>query len=245
MRFCIRAFSPSDVNEPGPDGTPGRDPQSALACPGRFGNVREVPGRGPTSPARRAMWPLASGRPPMSRSCRPLRVRRTAAHSSSRWSSCCLPGREAHEIPADVTVQAFVKPDGDRAPRASSGFPSDAMRDYDFPLRGPGYLGSRQEGPIRDAARQWIGDYVERSRRTVGLADPELRDRARLRSGDRVVRDVRDRARPRPAAPLPDDDRALSGNRPCSTCCFEVPDRRPRLRLLRSTRGGRTWASGR
>lgn len=68
---------------------------------------------------------------------------------------------EAHEIPVDVTVQAFVKPDGDRM-RLIVRVPLEAMRDYEFPLRGPGYLEiSESEQMIRDAARQWIGDYVE------------------------------------------------------------------------------------
>ncbi len=67
---------------------------------------------------------------------------------------------EAHEIPVDVTVQAFVKPDGDRM-RLIVRVPLEAMRDYEFPLRGPGYLEiSESEQMIRDAAQQWIGDYV-------------------------------------------------------------------------------------
>ena len=67
---------------------------------------------------------------------------------------------EAHEIPVDVTVQAYVKPDGDRM-RLIVRVPLEAMRDYEFPLRGPGYLEiSESEQMIRDAARQWIGDYV-------------------------------------------------------------------------------------
>lgn len=68
---------------------------------------------------------------------------------------------EAHEIPADVTVQAFVKPDGDRL-RLLVRVPLESMRDYDFPVHGPGYLEIEQADPlIRNAARQWIGDYVE------------------------------------------------------------------------------------
>lgn len=67
---------------------------------------------------------------------------------------------EAHEIPVDVTVQAFVKPDGDRM-RLIVRVPLEAMRDYEFPLRGPGFIEiSESEQMIRDAAQQWIGDYV-------------------------------------------------------------------------------------
>jgi hypothetical protein len=68
---------------------------------------------------------------------------------------------EAHEIPADVTVQAFVRPEGDRL-RLVVRVPLESMRDYEFPVRGPGYLRIAEAGPlVRDAARQWVGDYVE------------------------------------------------------------------------------------
>ncbi len=67
---------------------------------------------------------------------------------------------EAHEIPADVTVQAFVKPEDGRL-RFLVRVPLEAMRDYDFPLRGPGYVEIPEaEALARNAARQWIGDYV-------------------------------------------------------------------------------------
>jgi HupE/UreJ protein len=67
---------------------------------------------------------------------------------------------EAHEIPADVTVQAFVKPEGSTL-RFLVRAPLGAMRDYDFPVREPGYLEIDQvDQLIRDAAAQWIGDYV-------------------------------------------------------------------------------------
>jgi predicted RND superfamily exporter protein len=46
---------------------------------------------------------------------------------------------EAHEIPIEVTIQAFVKPEGD-ALRLLVRAPLGALRDYDFPTREPGYL---------------------------------------------------------------------------------------------------------
>jgi HupE / UreJ protein len=66
----------------------------------------------------------------------------------------------AHEIPSDVTVQAFVRPEGGTL-RLLVRAPLGAFRDYDFPQRGPGYLQIEEaDGQIRDAAMQWIGDYV-------------------------------------------------------------------------------------
>jgi hypothetical protein len=66
-----------------------------------------------------------------------------------------------HEIPADVTVRAFVAPDGDRL-RFLVRVPLEAMRDFAFPLRGPGYLELEGLDPVlRDAAILWVADYVE------------------------------------------------------------------------------------
>lgn len=72
-----------------------------------------------------------------------------------------LPSRPAaHEIPTDVTIHAFVKPEGQRL-RFLVRAPLEAMRDIQFPLRGPGYLdieAARDE--LRDAARVWIAQYT-------------------------------------------------------------------------------------
>ena len=90
----------------------------------------------------------------------PKKIRRTAAIAVAlvlllpTWSG------EAHEIPADVTVRAFVKPEGGtlrmlvRAPLAS-------MRDYDFPTREPGFLQISESAPmVEEAAGVWIAEYV-------------------------------------------------------------------------------------
>lgn len=67
----------------------------------------------------------------------------------------------AHEIPADVTVQAFLKPEGQRL-RLLVRVPLGAMRDVDHPTRGPGYLDlGRAEASLRTAASLWIADQVE------------------------------------------------------------------------------------
>ena len=66
----------------------------------------------------------------------------------------------AHEIPPSVTVVAFVKPEANRL-RVLLRVPLEAMRDVDFPLRGPGYLDiSRASGLLKDAARVWLAGYL-------------------------------------------------------------------------------------
>ncbi len=67
----------------------------------------------------------------------------------------------AHDIPNDVTVQAFVKPDGERL-HLLMRVPLRACRDVDFPKRGPGYLDlARVDTSLRDAATLWISDAIQ------------------------------------------------------------------------------------
>ena len=65
-------------------------------------------------------------------------------------------GVVAHEIPDDVVVQLRVVPE-DQAVRVVIRVPLAAMRDFDFALRGPGYLDlARVEPQLTDAARLWL-----------------------------------------------------------------------------------------
>jgi HupE/UreJ protein len=70
----------------------------------------------------------------------------------------CVP---AHDIPKDITVQAFVAPSGDRL-HVLVRVPLQAMRDISFPERGPGYLDlERANSLLPDAAKLWISDFIE------------------------------------------------------------------------------------
>jgi hypothetical protein len=73
-----------------------------------------------------------------------------------------LPARAAaHEIPSSVLVQAFVKLEGQRL-RMLVRVPLEAMRDIEFPLRGPGYLELDGLEPyLTVGARMWIADFLE------------------------------------------------------------------------------------
>lgn len=67
----------------------------------------------------------------------------------------------AHDIPYDVTLQAFFKPEGTRL-RLLVRAPMKAMRDTEFPLRGPGYLDlARVDASLRDGATVWIANMLE------------------------------------------------------------------------------------
>jgi hypothetical protein len=67
----------------------------------------------------------------------------------------------AHDIPNDVMVRAFVKPEG-RHLQLLVRVPMSAMREADIPLVGPGFIDMpRAEGPMRTAARLWLVDNIE------------------------------------------------------------------------------------
>jgi hypothetical protein len=80
----------------------------------------------------------------------------------------------AHEIPNEVTVHAFLKPDGTRLVLLVRA-PLSAMRDMDVPVKGPGFLDLARIDPvIRDAATLWIGDYVQVFEGDTPLGKPEV-----------------------------------------------------------------------
>ncbi len=72
-----------------------------------------------------------------------------------------LPARPAaHEIPPNVTIITFVKPEGQRL-RILLRVPLEAMRDLDFPLTYTGYLDiARVDSLLPSAAKLWIADYL-------------------------------------------------------------------------------------
>jgi hypothetical protein len=67
----------------------------------------------------------------------------------------------AHEIPTDVVVQAWLKPESQRL-RLLVRVPLEAMRDLQFPQYGPGYLDiPASDRMLRDAAQIWIANGIE------------------------------------------------------------------------------------
>ena len=83
-------------------------------------------------------------------------------------------GAAAHDIPSDVTVQAFVKPAGDRL-HLLVRVPLQAMRDVDVPKRGPGFVDlARVDAALHDAATLWISDSVEIYEDDTPLKDPTI-----------------------------------------------------------------------
>jgi HupE / UreJ protein len=67
----------------------------------------------------------------------------------------------AHDIPNDVTVQVFLKPEG-RQLHVLVRAPLKAMRDVEYPMRGPDRLDvGRADTVLHDAATVWLVNNVE------------------------------------------------------------------------------------
>ncbi len=88
-----------------------------------------------------------------------------------------FPARQsAHDIPGDVTVQAFVKPEGQRL-RLLVRVPLEALSDMVFPTIGPGYLDferARSRSEFNDAAMVWMGQEVQIFENGARLTTPTI-----------------------------------------------------------------------
>ncbi len=80
----------------------------------------------------------------------------------------------AHDIPADVRINAFLRPTG-QALELLIRVPLLAMQDTDFPTRGPGYLDvSRADEALRNAAKIWLIGNFDLYENGPRLAPPKI-----------------------------------------------------------------------
>ena len=91
---------------------------------------------------------------------------------------CGVAALAAHDIPNDVTVQMFVKPEGQRL-RLLVRVPLQAMRDMDYPkprgtTRGDLMDLGRADGTLRDASTLWIGDFLDVFENDAPLGKPAV-----------------------------------------------------------------------
>jgi hypothetical protein len=121
-----------------------------------------------------------------------------------------LPGREyAHDIPATVSLLAFVKPEG-HALRVVLRAPLEAMRDVNFPLVGPGYLDLARARPLlRGAAKVWIADDLRFFENDVPLGAPRIVATRVSLPSERVFSSYDSAALHTTSAPLPDETQIM------------------------------------
>jgi hypothetical protein len=80
----------------------------------------------------------------------------------------------AHDIPRDVTVQAFAKPEG-RTLRLLMRVPLKAIMDIEFPRRERDYVDlSRVDQALRDAATVWLSNKIEIYEGDTLLENPRI-----------------------------------------------------------------------
>lgn len=80
----------------------------------------------------------------------------------------------AHDIPADVRLHIFFKPAGNTL-QVLIRAPMSALRDVDFPKRGPGYLEvSKADAALRNAAKQWLIGSLEIYENDAPLPAPRI-----------------------------------------------------------------------
>jgi len=103
------------------------------------------------------------------------RVRIVTVALIAAASMLALPAASvAHDIVADVTIQAFVKPVGQRLYFLVR-VPLEAMQDFEFPQFGRGYIDiEAADSMLRDAATWWISNNVELYEDGTRLVDGEI-----------------------------------------------------------------------
>jgi uncharacterized membrane protein len=85
------------------------------------------------------------------------------------------PGSSAHEVPNEVTVLAFLKPEGQTL-RFLVRAPMSSLRDVSVPITADDYvIISQAEPAFRDAATLWISDFVELFENGQPLPKPTVR----------------------------------------------------------------------
>src|SRR5262245_44603114 len=128
----------------------------------------------------------------------------------------------AHDIPNDVTVQVFVKPDGERLHLLVRA-PLRACRDVDFPKRGPGYLDlARADASLRDAATQWISDGIQLYEGEIALPKPRIVETRVSLESDKSFASYEEALARVTGARLPDDTE-LYWNQGLLDVLFEYP----------------------
>jgi hypothetical protein len=84
------------------------------------------------------------------------------------------PSAVAHEIPADVKINMFVRPAGDRLELLVR-VPLAAMIEVEFPTRGPGYLDiSRADEALRNATKLYLIDNITVYENDAPLPPPRI-----------------------------------------------------------------------
>jgi hypothetical protein len=149
---------------------------------------------------------------------RPGRRSLLAAAAALAWLSPF--GATAHDIPYDVTIHVFLRPEGQRL-RLLVRAPIGAMRDVVFPTRDQTHLDlARADGAVRQAALLWLADAVALYENGDRLPAPAIAAAQISLPSDRSFRSYDAALSHATGAPLPRDT-ALVWNQALMDVLFE------------------------
>jgi hypothetical protein len=109
-------------------------------------------------------------------SCREIwkRTCRGAAFALAAFFAAFALSAAAHDVPADIRINAFVKPAGDRLELLIR-VPFAALVEAEFPLRGQGFIDvSRADEALRNAAKLYLIDNITITENDVALPAPRI-----------------------------------------------------------------------
>lgn len=112
----------------------------------------------------------------------------------------------AHDIPADVTVHAFLKPEGQRLRLLVRVPLAAALRDVDIPQREPGFLDFRRaDTSLRNAATLWVSSVIELYEGDTLLPAPNVAEARASFESDKSFASYEEALAHVTGPPLPDD----------------------------------------
>ena len=127
----------------------------------------------------------------------------------------------AHDIPNDVTVRAFLRPEGQRL-RLVVRAPLGAMRDVEFPRRGAFLDLARVDPSLRSAALLWIADGIALYEGGARLPNPRVVETRVSLESDRSFASYEE-ALAHVTGPRLPDDTLLPWNQGMLDVSFEYP----------------------
>jgi hypothetical protein len=128
----------------------------------------------------------------------------------------------AHDVPADVRINAFLKPAGDRLELLIR-VPLAAMIEAEFPTRGPGYLDiARADEALQGAAKLYLVDNLTITENGTALPPPRIAYARISLPSDRSFGSYA-RARAHVAGPRVAEDQDLYWNQQLLDVLLEYP----------------------
>ena len=159
-------------------------------------------------------------------SCRELTrpAWRRAAAMLAVLAAALISGAAAHDIPADVRINAFIRPAGDKLELLIR-VPLAAMIEAEFPTHGPGYLDlSRADEALRGAVKLYLIDNITITESDVPLPAPRIAAVRVSLASDRSFTSY-ENARAHVAGPRLGDDLDLIWNQQLLDVLLEYPIR--------------------